>query len=116
MTAQKLTVWKTPTARAKLKEIYTYSYNKWGKNTARDYMADLEKSIKSVAAGTKHPKINPNFSTRYPYCSCKHHYIFFEYQDDKLIVVTIFHKLQSVENRLAEEMPAMQQEINKVDD
>lgn len=116
MTAKKLDVWKTPTARAKLKEIYKYSCKKWGKNTAKKYMAALEKTIESVAAGTRHTTINPNFSTRFPYCACRRHYIFFEYQNDKLIVVTIFHIMQSVEDRLAEKMPDMQQEINKIED
>ena len=116
MTAQKFEVWKTPTASAKLKKIYTCSCKKWNKNTAKNYMAAIEKTIKSVAASIKHTTINPNFSTRFPYCTSGRHYIFFEYQNDKLIVVTIFHKLQSVKDRLAEEMPAMQQEIDKIED
>jgi plasmid stabilization system protein ParE len=113
MRPQKLKVWKTPAAHAKLKEIYTYSCKKWGKKTAQNYMTALDKTIESVAAGTKHTKINPSFNTRFSYCVYKRHYLFFEYRGDKLIIATIFHTMQSIEDRMVEEIPVIQQEIDK---
>lgn len=114
MTPQKLEIWKTPTAHQKLRGIYIYSLKNWGKNTARNYMAALEKTMESMAAGTKHTKINPDFSTRFSYCTYKRHHLFFEYQGDKLILATIFHTMQSVNDRMEDETLKIQQEIDEI--
>lgn len=113
MTTKKPDLWKTPTARTKLKEIYAYSYKEWGKTAAKKYMSTLEETMQSVVNGTKHTRINPNFSTRFSYCTSQRHHIFFEYKDNKLIVATIFHSAMSVKERMAKKIPAIKREIDK---
>ncbi len=114
MTTNKLAVLKTPTARAKLKEIYVYSRHKWGKGQAQKYLAMLEKTIESVAAGETPTKKRPEFSTRFSYCTAGRHYIFFEFQENKCIVATIFHTAMHVKERMREEMPTIEREIDKI--
>ena len=46
-----LPVYKTPTAERKIIEIVRWSVKKWGKKTARGYLANLEKIINLVASG-----------------------------------------------------------------
>lgn len=114
MPIKKLSLWKTPTAQTKLEEIYRYSLKKWGKNTATKYLTELEKVMEAVASGTKHTIINPDFSTRFPYCTVNRHHIFFEYKEDKLIIVTIFHVVMNVEERMEEEMLSIKKETHKL--
>lgn len=112
MTKQ-LTVWKTLIAQTKFKEIYIYTRKKWGVKQARAYLAMLDQTIQDVAKGIKPTKINPEYSTRFSYCSARRHYIFFEYQKDKLVVATVFHSAQEVKERMAEEIRFIRREICK---
>lgn len=116
MATDKLKVWKTPTAHAKIKNIYAYTRKKWGRSQAHKYISMLEKTIKRVASGKVPIRKNPEFSTRFTYCIAKRHYIFFEHQKDKLIVVTIFHTAMSIKDQIAEEMLVIDHEINKIKD
>ena len=93
-----LQIFKTPTAEKKIKEIIIFSARKWGKESAKKYALELEKSIISVAEGKIKTKINKKFSTRFCYCRAKKHYIFFEILEDKLIVVALFHVAMDVKN------------------
>jgi plasmid stabilization system protein ParE len=43
-----LQIFKTPTAEKKIKEIIIFSAQKWGKESAKKYALELEKSIISV--------------------------------------------------------------------
>ncbi len=108
---EKIKIWATPTARAKIKEIYNYSCNKWDKRTAKKYLNGLEETIKSVAKGRTTTKINREYSTRFSYCTMKRRYIFFEHQPDNLIVATIFHTSMSIQDRMTEELSAIDREI-----
>ena len=66
MTAE-VKIWTTPTAHAKIKEIYNYSCDKWNKETAKKYLIGLEEVIKSIAKGrtagssAKTLKVSSNF-------------------------------------------------------
>ncbi|MCF6343120.1 MAG: type II toxin-antitoxin system RelE/ParE family toxin [Devosiaceae bacterium] len=115
MSSKKLEVWITPTAKIKLKEIYNYSCRKWGKTTAKAYMSSLQATILKVANGEKTTQISPNFSTRFSYCVCKSHYIFFQVEKDRLIVATAFHTQMSVKERLDEEVGVIKNEIREQD-
>lgn len=116
MNSKKLEIWITPTAKTKLKDIYNYSRNKWGRAAAQKYMLSLETTILKVASNEKPIQINPNFGTRFSYCTCKSHYIFFQVKKDKLIVASIFHSQMSVKERLAEEMPKIGREVREQND
>jgi plasmid stabilization system protein ParE len=107
-------VWRTATADRKLKEIYVFSLKKWGKKIAADYLLDLEGSMQAVASGSKHAKMNPNFSTRFSYITYKKHHIFFEFVIDKLIVVTLSHVAMSVTERLEAEGSGLIREIKQL--
>ena len=109
-----LPVYKTPIAERKIIEIAQWSVKKWGKKTAREYLANLEKIINLVASGELPCQKNPEFSTRFSYCLAKQHYIFFEFQDDKLIVVTIYHTAMHIKERMYEEKLLIQHEIKNI--
>jgi len=105
----------TPTARRKLTDITKWSARTWGKKTAREYMANLNKVIQSVAGGTLPCQENPEFSTRFSYYLAKRHYIFCEFHDDKVIVATVFHTAMHVKERLKEESLSIRKEINNIE-
>jgi plasmid stabilization system protein ParE len=106
-----LPIYKTPTAERKLIDIAKWSVKKWGKKVAREYMANLEKTINLVASGELPCQENPEFSTRYSYRLSKRHYIFFEFCDDKIIVATIFHTAMHIKERLQDESLSIRHEI-----
>ena len=109
-----LPVYKTPIAERKIIEIARWSVKKWGKKTAREYLANLDKIINLVASGDLPCQKNPEFSTRFSYYLAKQHYIFFEFQDNKLIVVTIFHTAMHIKERMYEEKLLIQHEIKDI--
>ncbi len=113
MISKKYEVLITPTAKAKLKEIYSYSYEKWGEEVAKNYLLAIEETILRVASGKKTTRINPNFSSRFSYCICKSHYIFFQFLENKLVVATIFHTQMSIRERMAEEVGVIRHEIEE---
>lgn len=114
MNSEKLTVWKTPTARLKLIEIYLFTRSRWGQDQAKKYLMLLEQIIQDIAVGTKSTKMNAKFSTRFSYYTVKKHHLFFEYRDDKLILATVFHTARQVKDRMEEELPKIQREIKKI--
>ncbi len=75
-----LPVYKTLIAERKIIEIAQWSVRKWGKKTAREYMANLEKIINLVASGELPCQKNPEFSTRFSYCLARQHYIFLSFK------------------------------------
>lgn len=107
-------IFNTPTTEKKIIEIVQYSAKKWGEKTAREYSAQIEKVIESVAAGKTRTKKRSEFSTRFSYCTARRHYIFFEFQENKLIVATIFHTAMHVKERMRVEMPTIEREIDKI--
>lgn len=109
-----LLVYKTPTAERKIIEIIKWSAGKWGKKTAREYINHIEEIINLVASGELPCQKNNEFSTRFSYCVSKSHYIFFDFQDDKLIVATIFHTAMHVKERLSEEISYLHHEIRNI--
>ena len=111
MAKKTLPVYKTPTAERKIIEIIKWSAKKWGKKTARDYVAHIEKVINSVASGNLPCQKNPEFSSRFSYRTAGRHYVFFEHKNDKLIVVTIFHASMQIKDRLREENHFVSREI-----
>jgi plasmid stabilization system protein ParE len=113
MPRKSLFIYKTPTAERKIKAIIKWSTKEWNKKTAIKYSMSIEKVIKSVAEGRISTKINPEFSTRFSYYTAKRHYIFFEIQQDKLIVVTIFHTSMNVKKRISEEISRINYEVKK---
>ena len=105
-----LLIYKTPTAERKIIEILKWSARKWGKKTAVEYIAHIEKIITLVASGELPYQNNLEFSTRFSYCMSKSHYIFFEIQEDKLIIATIFHTSMHIKERMSEEMSYLNHE------
>jgi plasmid stabilization system protein ParE len=104
MPKKPLNIYKTPTAEHKIKEIIRFSAKKWGVETAEIYAFELERAIKSIAEGTLKTKIDKEFSARFSYYRARRHYVFFEIQGDKLIVVTLFHVAMDVKSHLTEEI------------
>ena len=109
-----LSVYKTPTAERKIIEIARWSVKKWGKKTARSYLASLEKIINLIASGELPCQKNPEFSTRFSYYPARQHYIFFEFQKGKLVVVTIFHTAMHIKERMYEEKLLILHEIKEL--
>ena len=109
-----LSIYITPTAEKKLIEIIRWSVKKWGKKTAIKYINNIDKTIKLVASGELPCQTNNEFSQRFAYVNCQSHYIFFEFKEDKLIVVTIFHTAMHIKERLNEEQLSLRHEISNV--
>lgn len=109
-----LIVYKTPTAERNIIEIIKWSAGKWGKKTAPEYINHIEEIINLAASGKLPCQKNNEFSTRFSCCVSKSHYIFFDFQDDKLIVATIFHTAMHVKERLSEEISYLHHEIRNI--
>jgi len=105
----------TPTAQRKLTDIAKWSARTWGKKTAREYMANLNTVIQSVADGSLPCQENPEFSTRFSYYLAKRHYIFFELHDDKVVIATVFHTAMHIKERLKEESLSINKEISNIE-
>ena len=95
-----LNVFKTRTAERKLIEIIKWSVRKWGKETTIKYMDKINHSINLVASGELPCMNNAEFSLRFPYIICQSHYVFLEFKEDKLLVVTLFHTAMHIRARL----------------
>jgi len=106
-----LPIYKTRTAEQKIIEIAKWSAKKWGRDTARDYLNNIERIINLVAAGLLPTQSNSEFSDRFTFCITKQHYIFFEIRDDKLIIATLFHTAMAIKERISEEQLRLEQEI-----
>lgn len=105
MVANRLKIIKTDSFTKNLRNIFNYSFAKWGKEITRNYFLEIDKAIIDVSNGIKLTRKNPEFSTKYTYIVCKRHYIFFEFKDDTLIVVNILHDAMSVAQNLKKSKP-----------
>jgi len=52
-------------------------------------------------------------SDRFTFCLAQQHYIFFEIQQDKLIIATLFHTAMAIKERITEEQSGLGQEIKR---
>ena len=111
--AKPLKVRRTRIAHAKIKEIYAFSFDQWGKAVANRYINDLETVIQQAAndgGGLKHRN---EYSKRFTYSHARQHLVFFDVKDDTLFVATVFHGVMNIKDRMAEEMANIECEISK---
>ena len=94
----------TPAARARLKEIYSYSLGKWGKDVAGKYLMDIEAVIQQAALDHGGIRRNAAFSRRFTYSPARQHYVFFDVRENTLYVVTVFHAAMDIKARMEEEI------------
>lgn len=111
MQKKALPIYKTAVAEKKLIEIAKWSAKKWGQKVALHYLEQFNKAINLVALGLLPTKKNKELSTRFSYCLVGQHYIFFEIQQDKLIIATLFHTAMHVKERFKEERMELSQEL-----
>jgi len=109
-----LPVYKTHIAEQKIIEIAQWSAKKWGRNTARDYLNNIERIINLVASGLLPTQKHSEFSDRFTFCLAQQHYIFFEIREDKLIIATLFHTAMAIKERISEEQLRLGQEIKRM--
>lgn len=114
MPSKPLPIVKTPTAEKKIIEIAKWSATKWGKNTARDYLNNIDQIINLVASGLLSTQKNIEFSERFTFCLAKQHYIFFEIHKDRLIIATLFHTAMNIKERISEEQLRVGNEIMSI--
>ena len=114
MVNKPLPIVKTPTAEKKIIEIAKWSAKKWGKKTARDYLANIERIINLVTSRLLPTQKNSEFSDRLTFCLVQQHYIFFEIRKDKLIIATLFHTAMAIKDRISREQLGLGQEIKNI--
>ncbi|MGR3218271.1 MAG: type II toxin-antitoxin system RelE/ParE family toxin [Candidatus Anammoxibacter sp.] len=107
-----LKVRRTQIARAKIKELYAYSYDQWGEIVADKYIHDIETVIQQAAHDYGGTKMNPKFSRRFTYSPARRHFVFFDVTEETLFVATIFHGVMDIKERLAAEMTDIQRDID----
>ncbi len=112
--AKLLKVRRTLIASAKLEEIYEYSCDHWGETVAEKYLMDIEAVIQQAAFDRGGLKRNPKYSTRFTYSPARRHLVFFDVKKDTLFLVTVFHGVMDIKERLAEEMAIIQREIDEI--
>lgn len=111
--AKPLKVRRTRIARAKIKEIYAYSINQWGEAVADKYIGHIENIIQQAAKDRGGLKRKSEYSKRFTYSPARQHLVFFDVKEDTLFVVTVFHAVMNIKDRMAEEMADIHREINE---
>lgn len=109
--SKRLKIQRTYIARDRLKEIYVYSYERWGERVATKYLMDIETVIQQAAMDCGGVKRNPQFSKTYTYSPVRQHNVFFDVRGDILYVVTVFHAAMDIKARMEEEATRIREEI-----
>lgn len=80
-------------ADERLSDIYTYSLNNWGLETAKEYFRGLHDCFQFLAENPKAGRPFHEFR-RHEFRS---HIIFYQEERDKIIISLIYHKAQNID-------------------
>ena len=94
----------TKQAEQDLKEIWHYTDKKWGEEQADSYTADLKQCCESLCVNPAMAKALYEVHGSLRVYLCKHHYVFFLEQEDRLLFTAFLHErmdaLRHIQHRL----------------
>lgn len=90
----------TQAAYNDLNDIWFYTFQKWSENQADKYFEAIIQEIEITSNNPKNAKKVPKIINDYYYFRALSHYVFFKYEDDKIEVLRILHKMMDFSKHL----------------
>jgi toxin ParE1/3/4 len=101
----------THRALSDLQDIYDFSINEWGKNTAEKYLEGIQ-GIFELLKDNPDILINkPQISNRYKAYQIKSHWLICDILGDDIYILTIKHISMNLLERLNELEPTLEEEV-----
>ena len=104
----------TEHAISNILEIETYSIGRWGKQTAEDYLKDIE-------SGLQHIRQDPAILSRFQglpqelqYHRANRHLLICDVRPNSIVVLTVIHASMDIPSRLAELLPKLSSEVARL--
>jgi plasmid stabilization system protein ParE len=93
-----------------IQDIELYSIEKWGKDTAVEYLQSIENALNLLRENPTLLRLNPETSESLPFYRVREHFLVCASFESSIFVLTIKHGAMDLPNRLAELEPQLVQE------
>ncbi|GAA4791488.1 hypothetical protein GCM10023231_19270 [Olivibacter ginsenosidimutans] len=93
-----------------IQDIYDYSLDEWGEQTALKYIKAFEDAFSLLQAHKGLLKINKKISSKFRVYPIQKHYLICDIVDDNIFVLTIRHVSMNLLERLKELEPGLDEE------
>lgn len=110
-TVVKASVELTERALADVREIERYSVEKWGRTTANQYLDDIAAAFDRFIENPEILSLEPNFAPGLYFYRVRKHVLVCDYNEPRVVVLTILHTSMDLPARLAELEPRLIAEV-----
>ena len=86
----------TNAARQDLKNIFTYSIRKWGRQQAQRYSSQLKAHIQKLAEDAVFSKPVPDTQRNLRRSATGRHSVIFEQTDEQILIVRVLHEAMDI--------------------
>jgi plasmid stabilization system protein ParE len=100
----------TQRALLDIQEIESLSIEKWGEDTASDYLQSIENALNLLRENPNLLKANPAMSQSLSFYRVRRHFLVCVAYQDSIFVLTVKHGAMDLPNRLTELEPQLMQE------
>jgi len=104
-------VFLTQRALSDLQEIWDYSEERWGTQTAKSYLHKIEAGLDRLKENPGLLRPEPDFHASLMFYRIERHFLVCDVQSSFLIVLTVFHASMDLPSRLAELQPTLLAEV-----
>ena len=91
---------KSPLAAEDLKEIWHYSYDKWGTDTATAYLLQLDAGIQGLSHNPQIGRAQDHIRKGYRAIQINRHVVFYRVQAQRINIVRVLHERMLPEKHL----------------
>ena len=91
---------KSPLAEQDLKEIWHYSYDKWGTDKATAYLLQLDAGIQGLSNNPHIGKAHDHIRKGYRAIQINRHVVFYRLQGQSIDIVRVLHERMLAEKHL----------------
>lgn len=81
-----------PKAKRDLKDIWHYSFKKWGLEQAHTYVSDIENGLETIANNPKIGFACDYIRAGYRQYGIRKHMIFYKIHSDRILIVRVLHE------------------------
>lgn len=92
-----------PSAKADLREIWAYSFRKWGRRQADEYLRAIHDRMQWLSDHRKAGRMLDDSLAAYRKYSVRSHFIVYRLATSGIVVVRILHQRMDIEARLTDE-------------
>lgn len=104
----------TRNAAMELRHIHTHSRRSWGDAVADRYLADLYVVMASAAAQPETGRLRQYRSVPFLMIPAREHFVIYDIVPQGIAVLTIQHRVRSIETLIAEMTPAFHAEVERL--